>query len=141
MSALSCSFCGRISTKMEDWRQIFDRSMTEHDDENQYMMCPLCYKKIIADNVGAVIDPEREFDAIRDSLDEEDPVRNYIGMKLREFLSSNMYLKTQNIYFRDRDDEDLKEFIPFLDARILSIDKPDAQERIKVTLDCIAKED
>ena len=135
MSALTCEFCGRISTNMEGWRQIFDRSMTVHDDEVQHMMCPKCHKKLIADNVGAIVDPEAEFDAIRESMEDDDPARDFIGLKLRDFLCSGMYLHTQNILFVDRNGNDIKDYMPCMDDAVIAIEKPDDKGRRFVTVD------
>ena len=135
MSALTCEFCGRISTNLEGWRQIFTRSITEHDDEKQYMICPKCHKKLIDDMLGAIIDPDLELDAIRESLEDSDPARDYIGMILRDFLCSGMYLKTQNVYFQDKLDFDIKDFTPCMEAKVIAIDKPDEKGRTRVVLD------
>ena len=135
MSALTCNFCGRISTKIDGWRQIFTRSIQTHDDEQNYMICPKCHKLLIEDKLGAVVDPELEMDAIRDSLEDDDPTRPYIGMSLREFLCSGMYLKTQNIFFQDKLGMDIKDYMPCMDARVLGINAPDEKGRRKVTLD------
>jgi len=140
MSALTCEFCGRISTKLEGWRQIFTRSMTEHDDEVTYMICPKCHKKIIEDNVGAVVDPDLEMDAIMESLDDSNPGAAYVGLKLRDFLCSDMYLKTQGIYFRDKYDIDITDYMPLMDSVIIAVNEPDENNRIKVTLNCDTSE-
>lgn len=135
MSALSCNFCGRIAIKPDGWRQVFTRSFTSHDDEIMYMMCPKCHKTLIEDNVGAVIDPDAELEAIRESLDDEEPAKIYIGMPLRDFLSSSMYLKTQNIYFEDKIGTLIQDYLPCMDARIIGIESnPDEKGRRKVTL-------
>lgn len=135
MSALSCNFCGRIAINPDGWRQVFTRSMTTHDDEQMYMVCPKCHKKLIDDNVGAVIDPDAELDAICDSLEDSDPARDFIGMTLRDFLCSDMYLKTQNIYFEDRIGMTIKDYTHCMSAIVIGIDKPDKEGRRKVTLD------
>ena len=135
MSALTCEFCGRISVKPEGYRQIFTRSMTEHDDEKVYMICPKCHKKLIEDNIGAVIDPELELDAIRESYEDDDPARDFIGMPLKEFLCSGMYLKTQNIYFQNKLEMGIQDFMPCMDAKVLKIEKPDDKGRTRVILD------
>lgn len=134
-SALACDFCGRISIEHEGWRQIFTRSMTVHDDEKVYMICPKCHQKLIGDNVGAVIDPEAAFDAIRESLDDSDPAKDYIGTTLREFLRSNLYLQTHSMYFTDRYGIVMKDYLDDMNARILKIEKRDDQGRRRVMLD------
>ena len=96
MSALTCDFCGRVSLHMDGWRQLFSRSMSSHDDEVSYMICEKCHKKIVEENVGAIVDPEVQLDAVRESYEDSDPAKDYIGMTLRDFLCSGMYLQTQN---------------------------------------------
>lgn len=134
-SALACDFCGRISTNHEGWRQIFTRSMTSHDDEKAYMACPLCHKKLIDDNVGAVVDPEAAFDAIRESIEDGDPAKDYIGSTLRTFLRSKLYMQSHNIYFTDRYGIVMKDYLDEMDSRVLRIEPRDEQGRRKVMLD------
>lgn len=136
MSVLTCDFCGRISMKMDDWRQVFSRSMVSHDNEVSYMMCPRCHKKLIEENVGAVVDPEVQLDAIRESYEDSDPAKVYIGWQLRDFLCSGMYLNTQNIYFRDRLEMPIEDYVPVMHAVVMDIAKPDKDGNIYVTLDC-----
>lgn len=135
-SALACDFCGRVSsTNHEGWRQIFTRSMTEHDDEKVYMTCPICHKKLIDDNVGAVVDPEAPFDAIRASVEDDDPAKDYIGVTLREFLQSNLYMQSHNVYFTDRYGIVMKNYLDEMDTRILRIEPRDQRGRRRVLLD------
>ena len=134
-SALACDFCGRVSVDHEGWRQLFTRSMTSHDDEKAYMACPKCHKKLIDENVGAVIDPEAAFDAIRDSLEDNDPAKDYIGVTLRDFLRSNLYLRTHGIYFTDRYGIQMKDYLGDMGARVLRIEKPDGKGCRRVMLD------
>lgn len=135
MSALTCDFCGRISIHMDGWRQLFSRSMASHDDEVSYMVCPKCHKKIVEENVGAIVDPEVQIDAVRESYEDSDPTKDYIGMQLRDFLCSGMYLKTQNIYFLDRLEMPIKDYMPVMDAIVIEIEKPDQDGKIFVKLD------
>lgn len=135
MSALTCGFCGRMSAQIEGWHQIFDRPVTRHDGEDMHMVCPKCYDQFIKSNLGAVVDPELEFDAVREAMDDDNPGKNYIGMTLRDFLCSGMYLQTQNIYFQDRDGIDVKDYMNVMDVRVLDIEQPDEHERIRVVLD------
>ena len=134
-SALACSFCGRISMEHEGWRQLFDRSMTSHDDEDTYMMCPKCHEKLIADNIGAVIDPEAPFEAVREAIEDGDPAKDYIGIPLRDFLQSRLYMQMHEAYFADRYGIRMKNYLECMDARILRIDERDPLGRRRVILD------
>ena len=134
MSALTCEFCGRVSIHMDGWRQIFSRSMTRHDDEKTYMICPKCHKLIIEDKACVEPDPDVELDSIRDKLEEEDPGRPFIGMSLRDFLCSDMYLRTQNIMFQDRKKQPISDYTNQLDLVIIAVDRPDKNRVIYVTL-------
>lgn len=135
MSALTCDFCGRMSVHMDGWRQMFSRSMTSHDDEVSYMICEKCHKKLIEENIGAVIDPEVQIEAVRESYEDSDPTKDYIGMTLRDFLCSGMYLTTQNIYFRDRLEMPIEDYMPVMNSIVIDITKPDKDGKIYVTLD------
>lgn len=135
MSALTCEFCGRISTKTENWRQIFTRSISNHDDEQMHYICPKCHKKVIEETLGAIVDPELELDAVRENMDDDNPMRFAIGMNLRDFLCSDAYLRTQNIFFKDNKDVDIKEYMPCMDSIIIDADMPDEQGKIFITLD------
>lgn len=134
MSAFTCAFCNRISTNPEGWRQLFTRSLEHHDDEKTYMVCPKCHKTIIDEMLGQVVDPEMEFDAIREAMMDDDPTRDFIGMPLRDFLRSGMYLQTQNVFFVDKLGFPINDYMPCMGARVLTIEKQDTQGKTKVTL-------
>lgn len=133
MSALTCDFCGRISTKTEGWRQIFDRSFEKRNDETMMMICPRCHKLIIENTKGAVIDPNLEYDSVKEAMDEKDPGRAYIGTMLRDFLQSPLYLRTPNIYFEDAEGQIIKDYMPCMEKKIIKIKKQD-NGRLRVTL-------
>lgn len=99
------------------------------------MCCPKCHGKIIDDNLGTVVDPELQFEAVRESLEDSDPARDFIGLPLRDFLCSGMYLQTQNIYFTDKFGIIVTDYMECMDARVLKIDKRDTHGRRQVTLD------
>jgi len=109
--------------------------MTVHDDEKTYMACPLCHKKLVDDNVGAVINPEAAFDAIRDSIEDGDPAKDYIGVTLREFLRSKLYMQSHNMYFTDRYGIVMKDYLDEMDSRVMRIEPRDELGRRKVMLD------
>lgn len=136
MSVLKCDFCGRTQSKShEGWRQLFTRSFTKHDDEKMYMMCPSCSERIIENNIGTVLDPEAELDSIRDLFDDKDPRSNCIGLTLRDFLQTEYYLQTPDIYFCDMTGLEITEYIKYMTAVVKMIRRPDQKNRIRVELD------
>ena len=134
-SALACGFCGRISVEHAGWRQLFDRSMTEHDDEISCMICPKCHKNLIEANLGAVVDGDAAVEAVLSEMEDSDPAKDYIGSSLRDFLRSMLYLRSHDMYFTDRYGIVMKDYLNDMDARIVRIEKMDALGRRQVVLD------
>lgn len=138
MNALTCSFCGRISTETENWRQAFVRPFAKLGGEKMLLLCPKCYKKFIENNIGTVLDPDLEMEQLAEAAN--DNVKQYIGMMLRDFLCSEMYLTIQNIYFQDKNGQPIKSFMPCMDARIRAIARPNQKGQRMVTLDYILQD-
>ena len=117
LSARYCSSCGKQLVVPEE-----------------VVVCPKCHKTIIDEMLGQVVDPEMEFDAIREAMMDDDPTRDFIGMPLRDFLRSGMYLQTQNVFFVDKLGFPINDYMPCMGARVLTIEKQDTQGKTKVTL-------
>ena len=128
MNKLTCSLCGRTSSKTDGWYQIFLRK-TDQPGEESYYMCGDCYEICR----GEVIDRRKKL-MNRSDLDQNDPLRRFIGTPLRGFLMSSLYLQTK-CTFEDRRGFPIQDYMPAMPCTILSIFQPDEDGCCTVTVD------
>ena len=127
MLHMTCDFCGR---QLENNAfQMFLQNMSDPNAETEKkIICLDCKKRYIDANTGKA-------DAIEPILEDPEPGRAFTGMVLADFLRTDLYRTTQNIIFKTREDETIRNFYPWIRRHVLFVSMPNAKGETIVTLE------